>query len=223
MTILLVQPPIEDFYDTDIRLQPIGLAYLKAAAKRAFPDLQIKIVDFHRGWGRRTKAWPKDLNYLKPFYSVDDRGPFSAFHRYFRFGAEREQIMEVFLRERPYLVGVSSLFTPYYREAMEIADAAKAAGALTLMGGSHVSADPEAVLAHPCVDFVIRGEGERAFTELIRALRGEYGFERVSGLGYKRGGRSCLIFCSRIFHCRICRHRISRISLRRPIWRDANL
>ena len=33
MKVLLIQPPVEDFYDTDIRLQPLGLCYLKAAAK----------------------------------------------------------------------------------------------------------------------------------------------------------------------------------------------
>ena len=29
MKVLLVQPPVQDFCDTDVRLQPIGLAYPK--------------------------------------------------------------------------------------------------------------------------------------------------------------------------------------------------
>jgi hypothetical protein len=30
MKVLLIKPPVRDFYDTDVRLQPIGLAYLFA-------------------------------------------------------------------------------------------------------------------------------------------------------------------------------------------------
>src|SRR5207244_8256547 len=29
MKVILIQPPVQDFYDTDVRLQPIGLCYLK--------------------------------------------------------------------------------------------------------------------------------------------------------------------------------------------------
>ena len=31
MKILLIQPPVQDFYQTAIRTQPIGLAYLAAS------------------------------------------------------------------------------------------------------------------------------------------------------------------------------------------------
>ena len=34
MKILLIQPPIQDFYDTDVRLQPLGLCMLKAVLKK---------------------------------------------------------------------------------------------------------------------------------------------------------------------------------------------
>ena len=40
MKVILVQPPIEDFYDTDIRLQPVGLASLKAAIIRDLPFVE---------------------------------------------------------------------------------------------------------------------------------------------------------------------------------------
>ena len=29
MRVLLIQPPVQDFYDTDVRLQPIGFAISK--------------------------------------------------------------------------------------------------------------------------------------------------------------------------------------------------
>ena len=61
MKIVLIQPPVQDFYDTDVRLQPIGLCYLKAAVKKYFPQVEVVIKDYHRGCGRRTVLLPKTL------------------------------------------------------------------------------------------------------------------------------------------------------------------
>ncbi|HVO92123.1 MAG TPA: hypothetical protein VMT22_04750, partial [Terriglobales bacterium] len=72
MKVLLAQPPVQDFYDTDVRLQPIGLAYLKAAVKKHLPDIEIVIKDYHGGCGRRTAPIPKELRYLSDYYSLAD-------------------------------------------------------------------------------------------------------------------------------------------------------
>jgi radical SAM superfamily enzyme YgiQ (UPF0313 family) len=169
--LLLVQPPIEDFYDTEVRLQPIGLAYLAGAVRRDLPEVDVEIVDFHRGWGRRTLPLPKELSYLREYYPCPDESPFSTFHQYYRFGAADVDMVRVLKEKRPDVVGISSLFTPYYREALAVARLAKEhTGALVVMGGSHVSADPESVLKEPAVDFVVTGEGEAALVELLRAM-----------------------------------------------------
>ena len=64
MKVLLIQPPVQDFYDTDVRLQPIGLCYLKAAVKEHLPDVDVVIKDYHGGCGRRTVPIPQELQYL---------------------------------------------------------------------------------------------------------------------------------------------------------------
>ncbi|MFO1464228.1 MAG: radical SAM protein [bacterium] len=193
MKILLLQPPIRDFYDTDLRLQPIGLASLKAVARAYFPDLEIKILDFHHGWGRRSVAVPQELAYLKDYYPFPDRSPFCGFHQYYHFGAPYEAIVERVAAEAPDLIGISSLFSPYYREVLETARAIKRSLAVPiLLGGSHVSADPLGMLGDPAVDFVIRGEGERPFLEFLRAWRSGADWARVPNLGWKRGGE-CLL------------------------------
>lgn len=33
MKVLLIQPPVQDFYDTNVRLEPIGPCHLKATIK----------------------------------------------------------------------------------------------------------------------------------------------------------------------------------------------
>lgn len=48
MKLVLIQPPIEDFYDTPVRLQPIGLGYLKGSVRKFLPDVEIVITDKNR-------------------------------------------------------------------------------------------------------------------------------------------------------------------------------
>ena len=190
MKLVLIQPPIQDFYDTKVRLQPLGLAYLKAAVKKHLPEVEVIIKDFHHGRGRRTVIVPGELTYLKDYYPFPDQSPFSLFHHYYHFGASFETLARETALENPDLVGISSLFSPYYREVLQSAEAIKGKTRCPIvLGGSHVSAVPELMLENPAVDWVIRGEGERPLVELIRAWQGGMGLEQVPGLGYKQEGR----------------------------------
>ena len=209
MKVLLLQPPVQDFYNADIRLQPIGLAYLKAAAKKFFHEIQVLIKDYHHGWGRKTIPLPRELTYLKDYYSRNNKSPFSTFHHYYHFGADFDTIAHDIAKEKPDLVGIASLFAPYHREVLRCAETIKKHFPVPiLLGGSQVSAMPETMLAHPAIDFVIQGEGEKPFVELLRNWqKGTNTFSRKKGylsplrksacplipnLGYKKHGR--LIF-----------------------------
>ncbi len=190
MKVLLLQPPVEDFYNTDIRLQPIGLAYLKATAKKHTPEIQVIIKDYHHGWGRRTIPLPRELAYLRDYYSKDDKSPFSTFHHYYHFGADFDKIAHEIAREKPDLVGIASLFAPYHREVLRCAEAIKKLVSVPiLLGGAQVSAMPGTMLAHPAIDFVIQGEGERPFVALLKALKSGQDFKKVPNLGYKKRGQ----------------------------------
>lgn len=190
MKLVLIQPPVQDFYDTDIRLQPIGLCYLKAAIKKFLPGIDVVVKDFHQGCGRQTVAIPPELSYLKSYYAWPDASPFSAFHQFYHFGKPFDEIVADIAAENTDMVGISSLFSPYYREVLEIAGRLKAKLNIPiLVGGSHVSACPEMMLAHPAVDFVIRGEGEKPLVEFLRSWNNGRHFETVPNLGFKRDGR----------------------------------
>jgi radical SAM superfamily enzyme YgiQ (UPF0313 family) len=189
MKLLLIQPPVQDFYDTDVRLQPIGLCYLKAAVRKHLPAVEVIVKDAHGGAGRRTVPIPKELRYLTGYYAVADKSPFSTFHRYYHFGRSFDQIESEVAAIRPDIVGISSLFTPYFREVLEVAGRVKkACGAIIVIGGSHASAAPESLLASPHVDYVIRGEGERPLIELLRYLSGKAPVQSVPNLSYKENG-----------------------------------
>jgi radical SAM superfamily enzyme YgiQ (UPF0313 family) len=193
MKVLLIQPPIQDFYDTEIRLQPLGLCMLKAVVKKLLPDVEVIVKDFHQGYGHRTIPYPPELFYLKEYYSFPDRSPFSMFHNYYHFGASFEEVARDVLNERPDLVGISSLFSPYYHESIACArEIKKSHDVPVLMGGSHVSASPLSVLKDRSVDFVIRGEGERPLVEFLKAYVAGGRFEDVPNLGFKRDGEAVL-------------------------------
>ncbi|HEY7318610.1 MAG TPA: radical SAM protein [Candidatus Binatia bacterium] len=193
MKVLLIQPPIQDFYDTDVRLQPIGLCYLQAAVKRHLPDVDVIIKDYHAGCGRNTVPIPQELQYLKDYYAVADKSPFSTFHQYYHFGKSFDEIEAEIAEIRPDVVGISSLFTPYYREVLEVAARVKKVLNIpVIVGGSHASAVPESLLASTDVDYVIRGEGEKTFIEFLRYLQGQKRTEDVPNLAYKKGSEFVL-------------------------------
>jgi radical SAM superfamily enzyme YgiQ (UPF0313 family) len=193
MRVLLIQPPVQDFYDTDVRLQPIGLCYLKAAVKKHLSDVEVMIRDYHGGCGRRTVTIPRELRYLTDYYLVTDKSPFSTFHQYYHFGKPFDEIEAEIAEIRPDVVGISSLFTPYYREVLEVAARVKKRlNVPVVAGGSHASAVPESLLSSPNVDYVIRGEGEKAFVEFLRYLKGQKRIEEVPNLAYRKDAEIAL-------------------------------
>ena len=193
MRLLLIQPPVEDFYDTDIRLQPLGLCMLKAAVKKHLPHIEVIVRDYHQGHGRMTITLPTELSYLRPYYPYPDYSPFSMFHQYYHFGATFEEVGRDAAGLRPDIVGISSLFSPYYREALACAEEIKKRlDVPIIMGGSHVSASPLSILKDRNVDYIIRGEGERPLVEFLKAFQSKGPFENVPNLGFKINGEPFL-------------------------------
>jgi hypothetical protein len=193
MKLLLLQPPIQDFYDTEIRLQPVGLAYLKAAVKQHLPQIEVIIKDYHHGWGRQTVTVPRELQYLKEYNAHADSSPFSTFHYFYHFGAGYQAIADEVYKQKPDLIGISSLFTAYYQQVLDTAKAIKVKWNVPIVaGGSHVSAVPNHLLQYAEIDYVIRGEGERPLVEFLYAWLNRKDFRTVPNLGFKVDGQPVL-------------------------------
>ncbi len=191
--ILLIQPPIRDFYLTAKRTIPYGLACIAAPLIRE--GYSVEILDgLATGKSKKVKL-PPEMTYLSDFYSGPDISPFSLFHDFRHFGLDEEAIGESARNSGAFLVGVSSLFTPYSAEAIRCAQEVKrkCPGAVTVLGGHHPTEMPEEVLRHDCVDFIIRGEGEVAMNLLADAIRGEALVESVPGIGFRAAGGKLFI------------------------------
>ncbi|MFH0911029.1 MAG: radical SAM protein [Planctomycetota bacterium] len=65
-------------------------------------------------------------------------------------------------------------------------------GALVVLGGPHVHLFPEETIAFPEVDFLVRGEGEEAFPELLEYAGDKRRLREVKGLVFKDGERTVI-------------------------------
>lgn len=186
MRVLLIQPPVTDFYRTIIRTQPIGLAYLAASLRLG--GFQVGILDCQTDRKRRIPI-PPELSNLHEHYPFDDKSPFSLFGSFHYYGMDPEEIDRRIEDYQPDAVGISSLFTPYHGEVLEIARIVKKRkpSRIVVVGGSHASAEPESVLADPAVDYVVIGEGERRFPRLLEAVGRKGPLSELEGIGYRDG------------------------------------
>ena len=59
----------------------------------------------------------------------------------------------------------------------------------TVVGGQHFSATAqESLQIYPEIDFIIRGEGEQSFYELIRGIEKSENLTNVKGISYRKDG-----------------------------------
>jgi radical SAM superfamily enzyme YgiQ (UPF0313 family) len=184
--VLLVQPPIEDFYSTGIRTYPLPLLYLATKVRNI---CDVSVIDF------KTKRKPKVIHgnpfpELSDYYEAGTYSPLSLFTRYYRFGESIDTIKQRIYDEEPDLIAISALFTPYFAEALEIARVAKEISSeiITVLGGTHPTVFPEHTLNSGHVDYVVRGEGETPFFQLVSLLQAGRtdALADVSGLCYRQ-------------------------------------
>ena len=93
------------------------------------------------------------------------------------------------LEKTPLIVGVTSMTGPQILDAIEISKIAKQHNIKVVWGGIHASLTPKQTLENPNIDFVIQGEAEITFHELLKALSGNLPLENVNGLWYKKDGQ----------------------------------
>ena len=171
--ILLIQPPIEDFYFTHKRSIPYGLMSIAASLKHH--GFSVEILDCLAVKKTKVMAVPDEMRHLLTYYGDVDQSAFSLFHDFRHYGYSVEYA-GAWARERsPFLVGISSLFTPYGGMAEAVAKSVKKflPECPIVMGGHHPTALPEAAMACSAVDFLIRGEGELAMPMLAHCVREE--------------------------------------------------
>ena len=184
--ILLIQPPIRDFYLTAKRTVPYGLASIAAGLIEA--GFSVQILDALSTAKSRVVDLPPEFDYLRPFYGRPDQSPFALFHHFKHFGYSLDTIGQRVKKAQPFLVGISSLFSAYAREALQTARIVKDyhPNCKIIVGGHHATAMPARVMESGAVDFVLRGEGEVSMIRFAKAVHSGTRHDDIPGLVYRK-------------------------------------
>jgi len=183
--ILLVQPPIEEFYLTSKRTIPYGLASICASLEaKGYPT---QIVDALATDKTKAIPYPEGFSHLAPYYGRNDITLFSVFNKFKHFGYSYEHLGAMVRAEKPFLVGISSLFTAYCAQALETARVIKKfyPKAYIVMGGHHPTHFPKKILECREVDFVLRGEGEISLPILCDVVKKGTDLKSIPGIAFR--------------------------------------
>ncbi|MBL0714256.1 MAG: B12-binding domain-containing radical SAM protein [Desulfosarcina sp.] len=186
LDILLVQPPIRDFYLTGKRTLPGGLISIAAVLRR--DGFKVGLFDALARGKSRPLPLPANWDDLAAVYGPDDQSPFGLFNRFRHFGYSLPTLGQAARRAGAFLIGISSLFSPYEDMALAAAETVKSCcpDTTVVLGGHHATALPERILTHPSVDFILRGDGEASLPALARALVNQTPVVSVPGIGFRR-------------------------------------
>ncbi len=184
MRILLIQPPIEDFYITTQRLQPVGLLYIASALVKA--GHTAKILDLLAYPQTADINFDDELSYLSEYYE-SDISPFRIFSQYRRFGASTENIRNLIQNEDFDVCGIASNFTCYWKQSLEVAMIIKSLfpHKPVVAGGNSIPVTWEKFLESGFFDYTIFGEGERTFVNLLNKLSSP---DSVNNIAFKKNG-----------------------------------
>ncbi len=168
--IVLINPPIEDFFQTKTRQQPVGLRYIQAALNN--DGFITELIDCLESGEQKTIPIPPHFHFLKEYYPQHDLSPFKLFTHYRHFGISFEKLKDRIRLSGPDFIGISVNFTPYYDMAIKTARICKSLfpNVPVIAGGHHATAEPASLLSSGSFDFVVMGEGEISFLRLIQTL-----------------------------------------------------
>ncbi len=160
MKILLIDPPFYRFIGYYNRYFPLGLAYLAAVLRKEGHEVLIYDADCNvnpskMDFTRLEDSYPFYLKSLK-----DNNHP---------IWQEMKKTIHNF---KPDIVGIS-VWTTFAASAFKIASICKEydRNIPVVMGGPHVSIKYDEVMnICPHVDFLVKGEGEKTFVNLVRML-----------------------------------------------------
>jgi magnesium-protoporphyrin IX monomethyl ester (oxidative) cyclase len=151
-----------------VMMQPLGISYLAAVLR---DRTEVRLLDASILGVDRVRLDPPDFEVR---------------------GLEPDELQRRIEELAPDVLGVSCVFSPQIPLVRETVRRAKRADPdlVTVTGGTHPSFLAEQVLAEtPELDFVVLGEAEESFPQLLRALERGSGFEEIDGLAWRDGER----------------------------------
>lgn len=194
MKVLLINPPVEDFFFTPQRAYPLGILSLGTVLQQA--GFNVNVLNCLENYTKRTLVVPENFAYLRRYYKVN-LSPFRLFSHYYRFGLDEARICAQVRAFRPEIIGISCNFSAYLDSSFVLARLVKRIDSRiqVVAGGRAATCQPDTVLRSPDIDFVLKGEAEYTFLELCEYIRSSRK-KTIRGLCYKKPGGG--LFISRV-------------------------
>lgn len=161
--ILLIHPPSVTIKgERKICQAPLGLGYISSNLDEKY---EVKVLDATlEGYDNEIKMGEEHII----------------------FGLSFQKIREEIVSFAPDLVGISMQSTAYYINGLAVAKIVKyiSRDIVVVVGGAYPSSDYTEVLSNEYIDYVVLGEGERSFAELVGAISDEKNVENIDGIAY---------------------------------------
>ena len=180
--IMLIYPPVTrpvNFSGKVVRVSiffPLGIAYLAAVLEKT-GKYEISVLDA-----------------LIENYKIDGI-PFSGGER-IRYGMLDNAIAEKIRKVSPDVVGVACLFSPMQWDTVNVCRIVKKVNPkiMTIIGGAHAGPNAVDILEESeDVDFVIIGESEVSFVNLLEKIERRNAFADLDGIAFRKNGSIKLI------------------------------
>ena len=163
MKVLLINPPLTVFKGgMNPRVyMPFGLLYIAAQLEKEGHNVEL-------------------FDALLKAKILKDKNHTDRWH----FGETWDVIAKIIEKSNPQVVGITSMFYSQSKNTKKVAAITKQVNPriLTVVGGSHPSANPQDMLIEKTIDFVIVGEGEYVMPRLLDAIYGQYKMKNIPGL-----------------------------------------
>lgn len=145
---------------------PMGLAYLAAVLRN---DFDVKVLD---GRAKFQRMVPKNSKWEY-------------------FGFTPKEIVEQVKTYSPDVVGISCLSSFHFPDVVDLFERVKKIDndIITVTGGTHPTflAD-EVMKKHSSIDFIVMGEGEDTFYQLLLNINSEKEYDALDGLAFRNNG-----------------------------------
>lgn len=181
--ILLISPPIHDFAAYDLWMKPLGLLYVAAAAEAAGYSVRVincldRLHPDALALDSRHSARSVGQGRGKfSFQEISKPGPLTGIPRIFKRYGIPLRTLENELRRgpRPDAVGIGSMMTYWYPGVTETIEKVRQVhgNVPIILGGIYATLCPDHARTHSGADYVVKGEGERQFVELLGNIVGQ--------------------------------------------------
>lgn len=177
MKILLIWPPWYRLQGSEFAGYPIGITSIATILNKEGYDASVYHADY---MGIGVAMHTSELTQAYDMYIK-------------RLGDENDpiwkEVEEIVAVQKPDIVGIS-IMTGSYGSALMCSRIVKKINPSTVVvvGGAHPTVETKSMLKEKTVDFVVMGEGEITFLELVKSLEsGKKDFNKINGIGYKKG------------------------------------